>query len=127
LVGHLYLFTKRTKRQEQEGRLDPGWVEHDADPGSHGLGRQVAAELGAHRAGVPVRAGHLAPDATQLRLLLAVGHRGLVLGLVHESAPLTHIPPGLLLVLAALQLEEGGVLVLVALAALVAREYGLGV
>ncbi len=35
--------------------------------------------------------------------------------------------PGLLLVLAALQLEEGGVLVLVALAALVAREHGLGV
>jgi hypothetical protein len=37
---------------------------------------------------------YLAPDATKLRLLLAVGHRGLVLGLVNESAPLTHIPPG---------------------------------
>jgi hypothetical protein len=38
-----------------------------------------------------------------------------------------YVLPGLLLVLAALQLEEGGVLVLVALAALVARENGLGV
>ena len=42
--------------------LDPGWVEHDPDPGAHGLGRQVATELGADGSGVPVRAGHLHTD-----------------------------------------------------------------
>ena len=39
--------------------LDPGWVEHDADAAAHGLGRQVALELGADRAGVTVGPGHL--------------------------------------------------------------------
>ncbi len=73
LVGHLYLFTKRTKRHEQQGRLDPGRVEHDADPGSHGLGRQVAAELGADRAGVPVRAGHLHQQKLLLELKKGTG------------------------------------------------------
>jgi hypothetical protein len=39
--------------------LDPGGVQHDADSGAHGLGRQVPAELGANGAGVPVGSGHL--------------------------------------------------------------------
>jgi hypothetical protein len=58
----IFIYSQRGqsgRNNKEKGGLDPGRVEHDADPGSHGLGRQVAAELGAHRASVPVRAGHL--------------------------------------------------------------------
>merc|ERR1719242_1604318 len=71
--------------------------------------------------------GHLAPDDSHLRLGLAVGDTGLVLGLVHVGAPLANVPPGLILLAAAVDLEESGVFVLVPLASLVPGEHRLGV
>merc|ERR1711897_100022 len=78
--------------------LDLAGVHHDPDPLSHGLGRQVASKLGAHRPGITVGTGHLAPEAPHSGLLSLSRDGGLVLGLVDIGAPLTHIPPGLVLV-----------------------------
>ena len=44
-------------------------VQHDADGGTEGLGREVRPELGADDAGVAVRAGDLAPDDADLGAL----------------------------------------------------------
>ena len=71
--------------------------------------------------------GHLAPDDSHLRLGVAVGDTGLVLGLVDVGAPLANVPLGLVLLAAPVHLEESGVLVLVPLASLVPGEHSLGV
>merc|ERR1719403_396320 len=111
----------------QDKRLDSAWVHHDSDPLSHGLRRKVASKLSSHRAGISVSSGHLAPDNPHLGLVGAPGDAGLVLGLVHVGAPLADVPPGSLLLTTALHLEQGGVLVLVPLAPLVAGEDRLSV
>jgi hypothetical protein len=40
------------RNNKQTGRLDVGGVEHDADCGTEGLGREVVAELSTDNAGV---------------------------------------------------------------------------
>ena len=70
---------------------------------------------------------HLSPDDSHLRLGVTVGDTGLVLGLVDVGAPLANVPLGLVLLAAAVHLEEGGVLLLVPLASLVPGEHRLGV
>ena len=47
--------------------LDGGRVEHNPDPGSHGLGRQVTSELGADGPSVAVGSGHLKQHHFSLR------------------------------------------------------------
>ena len=49
---------------------------------------------------------YLAPDAPHSGLLSLSGDGGLVLGLVDIGAPLTHIPPGLVLVGRALNIIQ---------------------
>merc|ERR1719382_47026 len=107
--------------------LDLAWVHHDSDPLSHGLGRKVASELGAHGTSVSMRTGHLAPNTPHVRLLSLSGNGGLVLSLVDVGAPLANIPASLLLVGGALDLEKSSVLVLVPLTSLVAGEHSLGI
>ena len=45
--------------QENDRVLSSGRIQHDSDPGSHGLGRKVAVELSADRSSVSVGTGHL--------------------------------------------------------------------
>lgn len=85
-------------------------VEHDADLAADGRGRQVLLELGADRAGAAVRAGDLAPDGPVLGALL------LRLGLVHVGQALAKVELGLGLGVDAVNLDQAGVGVLVALA-----------
>lgn len=94
-------------------------VEHDAEGGAHGAGRQVLGELGAHHAVVAVAGDHLAPDA-----LVGVA-AGSVLGLVDVGDALSVVEDGRLALLAALDLEDGLVLLLGALAALEVDEASL--
>ena len=77
--------------------------------------------------GTPCASVYLAPDTPHLGLHIRAGNRGLVLGLVHEGAPLADVPLGILHLGAALHLEQGGVLVPVLLPALVPSEHSLSV
>jgi hypothetical protein len=52
----------RSRSQRSWPKLYRRRVQHDADRGTEGLGREVRAELGADDAGVAVWAGDLAPD-----------------------------------------------------------------
>jgi hypothetical protein len=88
------------RNNKQTGRLDVGGVEHDADCGTEGLGREVVAELSTDNAGVTVRAGDLAPDDPD------VGTTDLTLGPVDESDLLSEVEVGGLSVVNTVDLDQ---------------------
>jgi len=94
--------------------LYPRRVQHHANAPTHGLGREVLAELGPHRAAVAVRPRHLAPDDAQVTRLVVPGAGRLLLGSVDVAAALAQIELRLLLQLNAVDAQESRVLVLVA-------------
>ena len=96
-------------------------VEHDSELRAHGSGWQVLPEHSADGATLAVGGGDLAPD----RLVLQ-GGLGVVLP-VNVGDALAVVPCRGAAVLAALDLDEGGVLSLRPLAPLEAREKRLGV
>ena len=107
--------------------LDSWWIHHDSHSSSHSLRRKVLDELGANGSGVAVSSSHLAPDDAELRLLRLVGNWSLIFGPVNVSTLLADVPRGLILLGAALNLEESGVVFLVRQTALEASEDSLGV
>merc|ERR1719369_378102 len=109
--------------------LDSGGIHHNPHPLAHGLWWEVLGELCSDRPSVAMRSGHLAPNDSKvgfLRLWL-IGDRSLVLGPVDVCAPLADVPGSVVLAIAALDLEESSVLVLVPQAALEPGENSLGV
>jgi len=94
--------------------LNPRWVQHHANAPAHGLGREVLAELGPHRAAVAVRPCDLAPDDAQVTRLVVSGTRRLLLGAVHIAAALAQVELRLFLQLNTVDAQKGRVLVLVA-------------
>ena len=96
-------------------------VEHDSEGAAHGSGRQVLLEDGAHNTALAVRCGDLAPDA----LVLEVGPQVVLLEDVSDA--LAVVERARLAVLAALDVDESGVLFLRPLTPLEASEDGLGV
>jgi hypothetical protein len=96
-------------------------VKHDSHARSDGLGVQIRCELGTHNAVITVSAGDLAPHRSELAAVLEV------LGLVDESHSLSEVKLGTLVVLYAVQLQEGGVVVGVTSSASVAENRSLGV
>ncbi|MCP6116763.1 hypothetical protein NL387_26090, partial [Klebsiella pneumoniae] len=96
--------------------LDPGRIQHHSYSVSHSLGREVRLELGSDTARVAMWAGHLAPDSTQLGFF-ATGTSGNwcpLLSSVHIDAMLASIKDCIITVFCSFNLEESGVLVLVA-------------
>ncbi|KAI3484871.1 hypothetical protein L1887_51925 [Cichorium endivia] len=86
---------------DEESRLDARGVEHDANAGSEGLGRDVVRELGTDDTRVAVRAGDAAPDDADLAATHLLG------GLVDVGDALAKVELGLLGLLNTLDLDEG--------------------
>ena len=103
-------------------RLDAARVEHDADLGAEGRGGEVAAELRAHHTLVAMRPHDPPPGAPELGAVLARRLR-----LVDVGDALAEVEVGRGLVIDALELDEGGVLILVAEPALEAEHDALDV
>ena len=96
--------------------LNPGRVEHHAHGGSDGLGGEGAGELGPDNSVSSVGSADLAPDYAELGSVLS----GL-LGLGDVRDLLSEVKVNVLLGVDAADLDEGGVVVLVAEAALVSE------
>jgi hypothetical protein len=108
--------------------LNSGRVEHDTDSVAHPRGVQVLVELSADTTTATVVPGDLAPDDALLGLDISAGDLLLyLLGVVHKGAPLANIETSIFLVLATLDLDQSGMLVLVPLSPLESGEYTLGV
>jgi hypothetical protein len=60
------MYQPTTLKHPQPDNLDARRVQHDAQGGAHGLGRQVGAKRGTDGAVVAVRAADAAPDDTVL-------------------------------------------------------------
>jgi hypothetical protein len=84
-------------------------VQHDADSGSHGTRGKVGAELGTDGSRVSVGSGEAAPDDTVVAALL------LGAGSVDVGNALAQVPINILTSIDTLDLDEGGVGLLVAL------------
>lgn len=82
---------------------------------THGLGGQIALELGPYGPGAAMGPRHLAPDGAHLGLLALglAGDAGLVLRLVHIHALLADVEQAVFLALGAFHFQQRGVLVLV--------------
>ena len=104
--------------QRLRNNLDSAWVEHDAHAATHGLCREVCAELGPDDSVRSVGADDLSPDAAVPASLGAT----LLLCFVDVGDALSKVKFGRLLILDTLKLEEGGVGVLVPKASLVTKE-----
>ena len=113
--------TPRTSLPACVGRSDVAGVHHDPARGAEGLRRDVLVELGAHDAGVAVGAAHLAPH----HAVLGVLHLGL--GLVDVLDALAVVEGGVLAGAHAVDLDQRAGAVAVGLAALVAEDEALGV
>jgi len=97
--------------------LNAGRVKHDADAAADALGGEVAGELAPDDSVGSVGAADASPVDAELGPVLP-GGRGL--GDVRDALP--EVEGGVLLGVAALDLDEGGVVVLVAEAALVSED-----
>merc|ERR1719478_463415 len=104
-----------------EADLDARGVEHDAARARDRARRQILAEIAAHDAVVAMRAGDLAPNAAELAVV------DLLLRLVDVRHTLAKVEVRVRLRVHMLDLDEGGVLVLVDLAPLVAEDAALHV
>jgi hypothetical protein len=102
----------------QKTHLDAGRVQHNTDAAGGGGRRQVAPELGADNSIRPVCPQNLTPDAAKLCRVGSVG----VFRLVDKGNAFSQVELCGRLVLDALHLDQGGVLVLVAQAALVPHD-----
>jgi len=107
--------------------LNPRGIQHDTDAPTHGLGREVLAELCPHRPAVAMGTRYLAPDDPQVARLVVAGARRLLLGAVDIAAALAQVELCLLLQLYAVDAQERCVLVLVAQATLEAGKHRLDV
>ncbi len=96
-------------------------VEHHSESGAHSSGGEVSGELSSNETVVAVSLDDLAPNSSEFSVVLNT------LGLVNVSDPLAKVKACVLLVLDTLELEEGELLVLSALASLEPCEDGLGV
>eukprot|EP00568_Trieres_chinensis_P008358 CAMPEP_0183291926 /NCGR_PEP_ID=MMETSP0160_2-20130417/1175_1 /TAXON_ID=2839 ORGANISM="Odontella Sinensis, Strain Grunow 1884" /NCGR_SAMPLE_ID=MMETSP0160_2 /ASSEMBLY_ACC=CAM_ASM_000250 /LENGTH=163 /DNA_ID=CAMNT_0025452807 /DNA_START=130 /DNA_END=622 /DNA_ORIENTATION=- len=94
-----------------------GGIQHDTNFSSNALGRQVPAELAPDNAVRPVRAAHPTPIDAELGPVLS--RRG-TLG--DEGDALSEVEFSVLLRIHALNLDQGGVVVLVTEAALVTED-----
>eukprot|EP01085_Mycamoeba_gemmipara_P004782 Mycagemm_TRINITY_DN7912_c1_g1::TRINITY_DN7912_c1_g1_i1::g.4782::m.4782 type:complete len:142 gc:universal TRINITY_DN7912_c1_g1_i1:24-449(+) len=105
----------------RDRHLNTAWVEHDANGGAHSLRREILCELSPDDTRVAVRTSNATPDGADLRAVEDL------LGAVQENNTLAKIEIALLAGVHALDLNQRGVLVLVALAALVPHEDTLAV
>merc|ERR1719348_2819662 len=107
-------------------KLNPGRVEHDADPFPHGAGGQVLGEFGSDCAAAAVGPGHFAPNHPKLvGLVVGAWDASGFLGLVDVGTLLAKIEVSVSTPGHALKLEQGGVFVLTAETALVPSKYSL--
>jgi hypothetical protein len=70
MVPYKHVSDRRHHKHPQPGILDARRVQHDAQGGAHGLGRQVGAKRGTDGAVVAVSAADAAPDNTELGALV---------------------------------------------------------
>ena len=96
-------------------------VEHDSESGSHGAGREVPGELSADEAVVAVGSSDAAPDDSEFCVVSDA------LALEDVSDSLAKVEAGVLLIVHTLDLQEGELLRLSALASLESGEDCLGV
>lgn len=101
--------------------LNAAGVHHDPNGATQAGRGQVGAELGLHNTSVAMGTHDLAPDAAEVGALLQGG------GLVHIGEPLASVEVSLLLGHNAIDLNEGGVVLLVCLAPLVPKDGTLNV
>ena len=96
-------------------------VEHDSESGSHGAGREVPGELSADEAVVAVGSSDAAPDDSEFCVVSDA------LALEDVSDSLAKVEAGVLLIVHTLDLQEGELLRLSALASLESGEDCRGV
>ena len=96
-------------------------VEHHSESSAHSSGRKIFGELSSNETVVAVSLDDLAPNSSEFSVVLNT------LGLVNVSYPLAKVKACVLLFIDTLDLEEGELLVLSALASLEANEDCLGV
>lgn len=113
---NVYGLVYRIFHQMEYTVLNSGRIQEAADAGSDGVGRQRLPELAADHAGASVGPRHLSENHPVVGPLL----QGL--GLVDVGKPLPQVKVCLLLGLDSLQLDQGGVVVLVDLGPLEAKE-----
>ena len=96
-------------------------IEHHSKSGTHSSGREILGELSSHGAVVAVSLDDSTPNGSEFGVVSNT------LGLVNVSDPLAKVKACVLLVIDTLDLKEGELLVLSALASLETSENGLGV
>lgn len=96
-------------------------VEHHSESGAHSSGGEVSGELSSNGAVVAVGLDDPAPDRSEFGVVSNT------LGLVNISDPLAKVKACVLLIIHTLDLKEGKLLVLSALASLESSEHGLRV
>ena len=96
-------------------------VEHHSEASAHSSRGEIFGELSSDGAVVTVRLDDSAPDGSELGVISNT------LGLVNVSDPLAKVKACVLLIIHTLDLKEGKLLVLSALASLESGEHGLGV
>ena len=96
-------------------------VEHHSKSGAHSSGREISSELSSDGAVVAVRLDDSAPDGSEFGVVSNT------LCLVNISDSLAKVEACVLLIIHTLDLEEGKLLMLSALASLESGKNGLGV